>query len=210
MILNGKLHMIGGTTQKHLVYDDTANTFNVLHSNLNALCMHTPGIIKIKNIVLMFGGMRAGRCKDQVYEYDIIENIWTEFKVTMPIALALCSYTTVLNQQYVLLLGGCGGESHQLQDEIWIYSVQNEEFKKSKIKCPNKGFGDAFTERDQHKDKLAMFGFVRDVWIKDAINEQLFPPEYLIRIMNRYYTNEWVHLFRHKRHWKINVIDFFE
>ena len=202
--------MIGGANYKHFVYDDLTHTFDHLHCNVDALDLCTPGIIKVGNEVLMFGEIHAGECKNKVHQYDIIDNKWTEKKIAMPITLVLFGCTIVLNEQYALLFGGYGGESQELQDGIWIYSVQNKEFRKSRIICPQKGPCDVFTARDKVKDTLAMFGFVRDVWTKEGINEQLFPPQYLIRNMNRYYTNEWIHCFRQRKHWKINVIDIIE
>ena len=62
---------------------------------------------------------------------------------------------------------------------------------------------------DKKKDELSVHGFVRYQWHELQINEQLFPPRYLIQIMRRYYHNEYVHLFHvhQDTHWKINVFD---
>ena len=69
---------------------------------------------------------------------------------------------------------------------------------------------DAVAICDRKGDKCITFGFVRDCWSRCGINNHLFPPEYLIRIMLKYYWNEYVHLIDLKRrrgHWRMNVFD---
>ena len=48
--------------------------------------------------------------------------------------------------------------------------------------------------RDKVKENITIFGWVRYKWTECGLNNHLFPPEYLLRIMCGYYVNEWVHL----------------
>ena len=128
----------------------------------------------------------------------------------MPADLACFGCVTVLNDRYVLLFGGT--DEFKLSDDIWIYCVQDQSFRKSLTKCPKEGTYDAESICDRNKDKCVTFGFVRDCWSKCKMNDSLFPPEYLIRIMFKYYWVEYIHLFDLKRagHWKIDVFDIID
>ena len=93
-----------------------------------------------------------------------------------------------------------------------FYSICNQTFKELHIKLPsNRKFSiiKIITIGDRNKDQMATFGYVRSKWRECGINNHLFPPEYLIRIMYKYYLNEFVHFFDlHKgNHWRIDTLD---
>ncbi len=125
----------------------------------------------------------------------------------MPEKLIAFGLTAVLNDEYVLLFGG--QTNGKLHDDIWIYSVRDEKFKRSNLKCPRKGEFEAITVCDKVKDEVITTGFVRGQWRLCGIGDHLFPPQYLIKLMNSYYLNEFIHLFGcwSGEHWKINVFD---
>ena len=76
------------------------------------------------------------------------------------------------------------------------------------MKCPKTYKLKVFTMNNKDKDKMTMFAFVRDTWKRMSINDSLYPPHYLIKLMSRYYLNEFVHLFdREGKHWKVDVFD---
>ena len=75
-------------------------------------------------------------------------------------------------------------------DTIWIYNVANRAFRKSIVRCPIMGRFQAFTICDKNNDQLAVFGYIRSEWTRSEIDEHLFPLEYLIRIMGKYYFKE--------------------
>ena len=52
---------------------------------------------------------------------------------------------------------------------------------------------------------------MRNKWKKSDMNNHLFPPQYLIKIICGYYWNEFIHLFRDHtgHHHKIDVFKLF-
>ena len=72
--------------------------------------------------------------------------------------------------------------------------MKEESFRKSKAKCPDTGLYQAFTINNKIKDELCVNGFIRRTWKLSDIDDHLYPPQYLIKIINRYYMNEWIHL----------------
>ena len=73
-------------------------------------------------------------------------------------------------------------------NSILIYYVHNEIAKKSYIECPiTCETYQLLATKDEAKDNCATFGYVRNEWIKCGLNNHLFPPEYLIRIIYLFY-----------------------
>ena len=93
-----------------------------------------------------------------------------------------------------------------------MYSVDDERFETSKIKCPAKADYQAVVVNDRKQDDMITFGYVRDKWRDCGMNYHLFPPQYLIKIICGYYWNEWIHLFRNDNgdHHKIDVFRLFD
>ena len=144
---------------------------------------------------------------DTIYEYDTSNDIWTNLKVKMPEKLSFFGCTSILYNKYVVLFGG---RYKKKKDSIWIYSVCDRTFKESKLLCPRKGCFRAFTISDRKRDEMVTFGFVRIKWKECGINDHLFPPQYLIRIIHYYFLNEHIHLFdisEEGGHWKIDALN---
>ena len=140
----------------------------------------------------------------------MIENLWNKLAVQLPKALAYPACTCILNGQFVLLFGGFN-EKDGYQDAIYIYSVREKIFKLSKIKCPERVRYQVIKVNDKNKDTLSTFGWIRCKWKEFGIDDHLFPPEYLIRVICGYYLNEFVHLFSHTGdQYKINAFDIID
>ena len=82
------------------------------------------------------------------------------------------------------------------------------------MQCPSKfGTWEAITVNDKTRDELVVFGFVREGWKLSEIADHLYPPRYLIKMMNRYFLNEYVHLISignhssYGEHWRMGVFD---
>ena len=150
----------------HLKYDKMRNKFDILYKlrdtlNCNPIRYHR--IIKIKDIVLMFGGYDDTLKKDidDIYEYDVTTNAWSKLHIKLPVKMDGFGCTAIIHNQCVLLCGGGNiyGTSTSFYNDIWIYSVCNKSFTKSQMKCPMKGRFQAFTINDKRKNELAVFGF---------------------------------------------------
>ena len=57
----------------------------------------------------------------------------------MPKPLSSFGAVSTRYHQYVIILGGVSKGFVNYSDDIFIYNVHNQCFKKSDIKCPNKG-----------------------------------------------------------------------
>ena len=80
----------------------------------------------------------------------------------------------------------------------------------SNKKCPAincRGF-DAVSICDRKQDEIIVFGYIREETMKYK-DDEIYLPQYLIKIMHTYYQNEIIHLFEvfYGRHWTIDVFD---
>ncbi len=217
IIINNECHIIGGWgNEGHLKYNNKTKQIELLHKSNDENIMVNQAqchqLIRVKNKILMFGGFRDGSTDtDKICEYDILSNKWNLLNAKMPHPSSEFGIAPIIRDQYILLIGGTKDvwDSH---DEIWIYSVRDQKFKNSSIKCPRISGFVAVTLNDTVKDEMAVYGFVRNIWKASDISDHLFPPHYLVKIICGYYLNEFVHLFdaksdEHYEHWRINVFD---
>ena len=208
------MHIIGGWGNKHhLKYNDTTQKIEKLHDLTEQKIMDNPlqhhRLIQVKDKLLMFGGYNGyigGSDVDRIYEYDASKNEWSTIPVKMPFAGNSFGCTTIFNDEFVLLIGGRTNMQWK-SDEIWIYSVQDQKFRKSKITCPRMTSLDVITISDPETDKMVVVGFIRNIWREYDMNQHLFPPPPLIKMISTYYSNEYVHLLETDslKHWRIDA-----
>ena len=212
IMINDELHSIGGYCEYSLFPKCCHIKFNNQKDEMHCLYAfedHSVGghnIVKINNKLLLFG-----ESNNKIFEYDILDS-WSVLKVKLPTVMWRAGCTTVLNDQYVIFFVSNGPLNHPV--DIYYYSIVELKFTKSKLKppftvnCPS-GYFKALSVNDKYRDTIITFGYVRTQWRSLEISDHLFPPEYLIRIIsNKYYLNEYVHLFTHHgHHWKIDVFD---
>ena len=211
IMIRDEFHVIGGMRNKgykHLKWNKIEKKFENVHAiKTNRIWAHR--LVKIKNKIIMMGGYDGNNYLNDLLEYDVINNKWTEMKVKLPKRMLSFGCLAVMKGKYILLFGGEGARSNEF-DDIWIYCVVNGSFTKSTVKCPVKGAFKAFVITDELKDELSVYGFIRNLWKVASISEHLFPPQYLIKIIDKYHHNEDVHVIsgRHShfgKHWKMNV-----
>ena len=216
IVINNELHVMGAEGNRHMKYDINTKSAQWLHNfaTLNVYGPRGHRIVRIKDKILMFGGREPGFNIDGVHEYDINDNKWRTLQCKLPIPIDAFGCTSILNGKFVILCGGSTDDRYNeaKMDDIYIYSVFDQTFMKSKIKCPTEGDYQAFSIHDERKDVFATFGFIRSSWRQCGIRDDLFPPEYLVRIICHYYWNEWIHLFRigYSDHYAINVFKLFD
>ena len=209
IMIQKKFHIIGGDGNKHSIYDSETHQVQGLNHIPNPMFFHC--IARVKNKVLIFGGA-GSQPLDDIYEYGISGNSWNKLSIQLPSALYGVGCVSILNEQYVALFGGSNDGQQGAQDDVFIYSVHDKVFKKSNIRCPTKQPYDVFATIDRPRDDLITFGFTRSRWRRCGINNHLFPPQYLIKIICRYYWNERVHLFDmcSGEHYQIDVFELFD
>ena len=207
IMIGGQVHIMGGegNSRHHLKYDPMTNSFETLHDDFWRIYGY--GIIGLKDKILILAGSDGHEDSDIHHQYNINQNKWSRIDCKFPALMGDFGCTKILNGQYVALFGGytrkhdmdhfvVGSWDGEFRDDIFIYSVEEKMFRKSKIKCPNKGIYQAITFCDREQDKITTFGYVRSRWIKCGMEDHLFLPEYLIRILCDYYSSECIHLFR--------------
>eukprot|EP01084_Bolivina_argentea_P214745 364550_1 len=232
-VINNECHIIGDNT--HFKYNEHTNRFIFLgpicdsdsDNDIEIEWVENPGFANVKDRkILMFGGQNNDNefefnYTDSIYECDLTNNEyqWTKLDVKLPDSGYMgFGCTAILDGKYVLVMGGQGVEDGGgwATREIHIYSVPDQTFRKSKIICPEAGQFKAITVSDKKKDEIITFGYIRSVWKECDINDQLFPPQYLVRIISKYYFDEFVHLFSSSFdynpgvHWKISVFDIID
>ena len=212
IVIKNELHLIGGMNRSHLRWNKETNQFEILHLNVvseSNIFVNGSRLVGVGNRVISFGGHWSGWLNCMM-EYDIIKDVWKRLKITMPKAMTDFGCTAAMNDRYILLFGGIDGMGFKF-DDIYVYSVWDESFRKSRIKCPKRGKFHAVAVNDKEREELCVHGYVRHQWHQSEINEQLFPPRYLIQIMRRYYHKEYIHLFQSggsgNSHWKKDVFD---
>ena len=207
-MIESELHIIGSHSDhdrnyKHLRFNTKTDTFDTV---CNA-GFGWPQLIKMKDKLLSFGGYSGDKgYLNKIYEYDIKSNKWERSMQNMPEASIVDGVASVLNEQLILLFGGYDGI--ECVRKIWIYSMKDEVFTQSKVRCPGRRGGKVLTMNDAIQDELTVFGYIRSQWSECKIHDHLFPPRYLIKIMSKYYMKQWVYLIEDKGGlWKIDVFD---
>lgn len=219
IIINNEYHIIGGfQNDKHVKWNSKILKFEILHDLKNHINWDNIGnhrLAMINDKILSFGGFswKSFISLDEVYEFNITSSKWTATDIKLPRSIHCFGCVTVLNGQFVILFGGARGFDRC--KDIWIYCVETKTFRRSNIQCPIQMTCNAFTIKDKLKDEMTVFGYIRREWRRSQIDDHLFPPKYLIKIMGRYYWNQEIHLFEYNKesvggnHWKIDVLDIF-
>ena len=213
LIINNQFHVFAGEmNNKHLLLNENTKQWEVIHQFKRKFFNHR--VIQTHNKLLLFGGLswrspasqNADYYLKQILEFDINLKIWTQSSVSLPRRLSGFGCVSVLNNQYVLFLGGETTYCKSL-DSIIIYSIDTQSFRTSMMTCPHRSTFRALSLTNRNQDKIITFGFVRQSWNSCNISDTLFPPKYLINIIINYYWNEWIHLFDcfEGSHWTINV-----
>ena len=216
IVINNEFHVVGGSENtKHLEWNNCSKTMDTMQDlenmGLNPIGHHR--LIQVQDKVLMLGGYdyNMRRAADKICEYDIKNDRWKVLGFILPEKLYGFGCVSVLDDQFIVLLGGKSALSIE-DDDIWIYCVGSERFTKSKVKCLISGECHACVIGDEYKDQMMVFGYIRRQWSSSQIDDHLFPPEHLIKIMGQYYMNQEIHLYHYGgsaqgNHWKIDVFD---
>lgn len=227
IMINDEFHVIqdygavGLTKNMHIKYDEQCNSPISLPDDYTEIISKNKdcnigqyGIVKLKHKIMIFGGREQTQSKDgdivdQICEYDVKTSKWIKLGIKLPQPLYSMGCTEAVNGQYVLIFGGkkCDSSTNVQTHDIWIYSVKHQTFRKSKIRCPSKYKCQAIAVREGIRDELCVFGFARVVWKNEKITDSIFPPRYLLKLINRFYLDEYIHIFSGWDHWRINVFD---
>eukprot|EP01084_Bolivina_argentea_P001091 1996_1 len=204
IIINNKLHIVGGVPNKHSIWNEQQSQFDVKHQfELGHILCHRLIYLKSKNILLSIGGLSRGNAIDTIYSFDITLNKWSKLKQKLPIPNCLFGCISTRNDKYIILFGG--GKT----DKIYVLNTKTMKFRKSGICCPKKGRFQAINMNNKGREQLLCFGFINELWNTNKFNNLMKLPFYLTNIITQYVAIEMVHLIHAATgaHWKINVDD---
>lgn len=218
IMIDKEVHLFGrNAVNGHFKYNTKFKEFETVkrflsttqYSGFDGMSM-----VKIRNKLIFFGVSLVYATANYICEYDIDKHEFRPlFTVHMPKGgLRYFGCTAVLQGKYAVLFGGKMTKGDEITDDIWIYSFDDKVFEKSQMKCPRKGKYQAISIHDSNKDELVTVGFIRNSWNECKMSYHLFPPQYLMRIINRYYWREYVYLIDADSgdHWKIDIFDILQ
>lgn len=162
------------------------------------------------NKLIFFGGYNKFELSDDINVYHINNNKWTSAPCKLPHKRAELATTMVMKDTIILLFGG-RNDFWQTCDNIYIYSIKHQTIRESQIKMPTNAICECVTINDgEHTESVLTFGFVRNEWNKCNMYNHMFPPNYIIKLIQSYYIGEeYVILFtsHNKKQYKINALD---
>eukprot|EP01084_Bolivina_argentea_P187517 322980_1 len=185
-LICNQLHVIGGCNDRHLVLNNKTNQFDIFYSFNEYPNWESCIIIDSKNKLLVMGD--DGWI---FYEYNMLDRKWKQIDIKLKQLAGMKVCVVTKNEEYAILMGGF---------DIYILELNNFKLYKSVIVPANR-----ITGRDQPiiapsenngRDELSVFGYVRDCFeSEETTGFNIFPPYYLIKLMQRYCTFEFVHVF---------------
>ena len=120
-----------------------------------------------------------------------------------------------LDKRYILRFGGNdisdfdGLSGDGELDGIVVFDMTTETTIKSDLRCPVPAAYDAVLLGSTMRNELSVFGFVRETFATSEFEEMQKLPLYIIQMMSKWFSNEWVHLVTlNKGHWRVNVDAF--
>eukprot|EP01084_Bolivina_argentea_P168784 292616_1 len=195
-----KLHVVGG---EHLILD-----VNKGSNKLEECCGFKRLTNNSERGKLISNGSKNiyyGSSSGQLYSYNSILNAWSSLRMDIPWMSKNSVCVITGDQSYILLFRN---------RKIHVLNLKNKKWRISKSVCPKrKSFsGYAVITRNSQRAELITFGFVRKCWIEYEIGEHMFPPQYIVKLMQSWVDEEYVHLIynrydwnNHQYHWKMNV-----
>eukprot|EP01084_Bolivina_argentea_P101544 182034_1 len=200
IIINNKYNVIGGSTNtKHLIWNgeifEEQYNFNTSWSGL-----YRCEVLQIssKN-VLCLGGYyicHGSGLSDSIFSYDIASNKWIKLSQTLPEGVSSFGCVVSKGNKYMIILGGYD------RDIIHVLDLKMMIFRQISIRTPSKGYFTAINMYDKNNEDLLSFGYIR------KFCDNLNIPFYLMKIVGKYYSNEWIYLMEnYGNHWKIKLDD---
>ena len=221
VVINDKLNVIGGYwNDKHLVFDRDNERFEIAHdlqqqTGWRGIGKHTLVQMEDTSLYTFGGDNLKARGHNDIYYLNKEATEWALSEVKLPAKLRNLACTSVVKERFILLFAGEQdpekGDYWPWEDnyEIYIFDIKQNELRKSRIRCPIKGRAKAMTFIEGNEKTV--HGWLRETWKLFNIDDRQYPPHYLVKIMERYYVTEWIHLLYNKyntmRHFKVRVKD---
>eukprot|EP01084_Bolivina_argentea_P034634 64122_1 len=198
VIANNEFHIIGDNG--HHVFNKSSVTLDIKTKSelLKKVHYHTLVYLCSQKIIFLIA-------EDIILSYCTKTNIWSQLSIPLPNVLRLVSVVVTRDDKYIILLGGTARGS--MCDSIYVLDVEKVKLFECSIKCPVSNVVQTAILNDYKMEELISFGFVRDNWKNKQYKNILFPPFYLIKLIQSYYWKDEIHLFWTMFHWKIRIDD---
>ncbi len=102
------------------------------------------------------------------------------------------------NEQYIIVFS-------VLQNNIWICDLKLQKSWKSNIKTWKIDIKYTVIISDIKKEELLCFGYIRFLWKILQCEQILFPPFYLMKMIDAFFTIETIHIMNKDKHLCINI-----
>ncbi len=161
--------------------------------------------------LLLFGGMDCDSLEmtNTIIQFNLTTREWVKSTAKLPQKMMSIHCTLAIRNKYVLAFGGAYGGYNSYSDDIYVYSIQEQTLKESKLKCPSKSTFTGITVSDTKQDQKTVVGFVRKEWKLCELQDEYFPPFCLLEIIRTYYFTEYVCLLdvQSRKHYKLNTLE---
>lgn len=203
------------------IYDDDKWSSSEINFNGEYNGIIGSKVIQISNKnnaqLLAFGGFSCNNIRNYhrgIWHYNLNVNGWTKLRANIPKQLqnfGICC----INNKYVMIFGGYSNgkkSGYEANDDIYVYDIDNQVFTTSEIQCPDMqskqvyAYDEVYGFHVEHNVKWEMIanGYTKKIWNESNLQDSLFPPQYLIKIIQGFYMQELVYLLnRYGRLWSI-------
>ena len=189
--INGEIHLIGGADNNyHLIWDEHKEKFDeIYHFNEWTAGNHSGALFHVirQNKLYLFGGFdwKIPCKRDDIWTHQIGTNVWNKLNIKLPGDGVFCWFGSILtsNEKYIILFVGD-------PNKIWILDIDKMEWILSKLKCPQIGSSYAILMDDKIKDRLLVFGYIRNHYLNDMVSL----PMDLWNLISHWFAMEFVYL----------------
>eukprot|EP01084_Bolivina_argentea_P283230 485020_1 len=200
IIVNNKCHVIGGATNNgYYIWNKNSSQFG-LKAELKLIPSSTQHVLLYLDSRKIILEIKTW----QISSYCTITNIWSKIAIELPSGLRKIKAVVTRDDKYVLMFGG---HDFGWTNDIFVLDVKMMKLLKCTVKCPVSHVIQTAILNDCNAEELITFGFVRDSWKNKQYSHILFPPFYLIKLVQFYYWKDEIHLFWNSCHWKKSVDD---
>eukprot|EP01084_Bolivina_argentea_P196140 336297_1 len=175
VLVDGKYHVIGGICNKHTIWNEKQDRFDIQHefNAVTAKTIHALIYLRSKKIILLIGGISDNHITNTIYSFDTIALKWRKLKQTFLVAeIFTYVFIATRNDEYVIFFGGTK-KSFDI-DNIYILNTNTMKFTESQVKCPRIVPFKAINMNNAKREQLLCFGYIRYLWsmpsFKDIIN----------------------------------------
>ena len=217
LFIHGQVHLFGNIrfgAQSHFIFDDKQGKFNKIHDFTE---QGTIFYLSAQKRVVHSG---VDERKSNVEIYDVVNGKWLHDSNALFGAAISRFHCLTKDERYLL---------YRKNDKISVMDLKTNKDFDTNIDIPaNTSYStmscNSIVMNEGVKQNLIVFGFVRYCWNKYKIGFDIFPPQYLIKLMEKWCVDEYLHIIecgsgwywsdnynpRYQTHLKLRVDDILE